>query len=260
VGSHIIKKIATPQSAFRSLLLSIGLLPLGLTLNAQTVQTVLSNAASAFSQGKAVNTVTLNATANWIAGSDNETGTATLIASADGSYSIQLQLAQSSRTEAQTSFASGQSCTWSGTDGVSHAVAPHNCMGSMASFLPELALFGAQQPVSITTVLVGTTASGTSQLIDLRQQRTPATALSGNANALFAHLSTVDLYLDSTTYLPTALAFNIHPDDNSASDIPVQILFTNYTTVNGVSLPFHIQRYVNGSLNLDLVVTQASAN
>jgi hypothetical protein len=221
---------------------------------------VLANAASAFSQGKPVNTVTLNATANWIAGSDNETGNAVLTANADGSFSVQLQLAQSSRTEAQTSFASGQSCTWSGTDGVSHAMAAHNCMGSMAWFLPQVALFGNQQSSAVATSIQSATVGDGSTVWDVGQQTTPAAALPSDAAALIAHLSSMDLYLDPTTYLPNGLAFNIHPDRNAAADIPVQIVFGNYQTVNGVSLPFHIQRYVNGSLQLDLAVTQASAN
>jgi hypothetical protein len=226
----------------------------------QTTQTILAKAAAAFSQGKSVNGVTLNATAEWIAGSDDETGNATLTANADGSYSIQLQLAQSARTEAQTSFSSGQSCTWSGTDGISHPVASHNCMGSVTWFLPGVTLFGKQQPSAVNTILTSTSAvSAGPQLLDIRQQNVP-TATSSDTVALLTHLSTSDVYLNPTTYLPMGLVFNIHPDDNAASDIPVQIVFTDYQSINGVSIPFRIQRYVNGSLQLDLTVTQASTN
>jgi hypothetical protein len=223
---------------------------------AQTLQTALTAAAAAFSQGKPVNTVTLNATAQWILGSDNESGNATLTANADGSFSVQLQLGQSSRAESQTSFSPGQTCNWSGADGVAHPAAPHNCMGSMAWFLPQVALFGNQQPSAVTTTLL----ASASQLLDIRQQRTPPAALSTDTAGLLGHLSSVDLYLDPKTYLPAALAFNSHPDQNAASDIPVQVVFTNYQSVNGAMVPFHIQRYVNGVLNLDLTVTQASAN
>src|SRR5260370_41759669 len=37
----------------------------------------------------------------------------------------------------------------------------------------------------------------------------------------FEHLSQVDFFLDSTTLLPSAIAFSIHPDDNALLDIPV---------------------------------------
>ena len=228
---------------------------------AQTLQAVLASATAAFSEGKPVNTVTLNATAQWIVGSDNETGNATLIANADGSYIVQLQLAQGTRSESQTSFASGQTCSWSGTNGVSHLVPRHNCMGNVAWFLPMMALFRNQQPGAVNTFLVGSTAGAASQLLDIRQQQTPPAMFpSDAAAALLTHLSTVDIYLDPTSYLPTGLAYNLHPDQNAGSDIPVQVVFTNYRTVSGVSVPFRIQRYVNGTLQLNLTVTQASAN
>jgi hypothetical protein len=75
-----------------------------------------------------------------------------------------------------------------------------------------------------------------------------------------AHLGTTDLYLDPVTYLPAILSYNLHPDKNAAADIPVQITFTDYQAVNGVSIPFRIQRYINGVLNLDLTVTEAFVN
>jgi len=238
----------------RSILLSaLFLAGASVSVLGQTSPSVLANAASAFSNGKAITQVTLNATAQWTAGSDEEAGNATLTANADGSYSVQLQLGQSERTEAQTSFASGQSCTWAGADGVAHAVAAHNCMGSMAWFLPQVALFGNQQPSAVATSIQSATLGDGATVLDVGQQITPA-------DALVTHLSSMDLYLDPTTYLPNGLAFNIHPDRNAAADIPVQVVFGNYQTVNGVSIPFHIQRYVNGSLQLDLAVTQASAN
>jgi hypothetical protein len=249
-----------PLNVLQSMVLPALVLFAGSSAYAQTSQTVLANAAAAFSQGKPVNSVTLDATAQWIVGSDNEAGNAILTAGADGSFSIQLQLAQGSRTEAQTSFSSGQNCTWTGTDGVVHSVAAHNCMGSVAWFLPSAALLGGQQPSAVTTLLVSASATGAQQLLDIRQQRTPPTGLSSDAASLSTHLSTVDVYLDPGSYLPTALAFNVHPDQNCASDIPVQVTFTNYQTVSGVSVPFRIQRYINGVLNLDLTVTKASTN
>jgi hypothetical protein len=248
---------AVARSIFLSALFLAGA---SVSVFAQTSPSVLANAASAFSNGKAITQVTLNATAQWTAGSDEETGNATLTANADGSYSVQLQLSQSARTEAQTSFASGQSCTWAGTDGVVQAAASQNCMGSMAWFLPQVALFGNQQPGAVATSIQSATLGDGASVLDVGQQTTPDASLPADAAALIAHLSSMDLYLDPASYLPVGLAFNTHPDQNAAADIPVQVVFGGYQTVSGVSIPFHIQRYVNGSLQLDLAVTQASAN
>lgn len=221
----------------------------------QTTQTVLAKAATAFSQGKPVNSVTLNATAAWTLGPDTESGTATLTANADGSYVVQLELGNGSRSESQTSFASGQTCSWSGSDGVSRPVAGHNCKGSMAWFMPAVALLGGQQQTTIAT-----TFGPSSTFLDIHQQRPAPSAFSADQAALFARISASDLYLDPSTYLPVGLVYNQHPDNNAGADIPVQVVFTNYQSINGVMLPFHIQQYVNGVLRIDLTVTQATTN
>lgn len=43
-------------------------------------------------------------------------------------------------------------------------------------------------------------------------------------------------------------------------DIPTEIHFSDYRTVNGVPIPFHVQKYVNNSLTLDLQFQTAVLN
>jgi hypothetical protein len=69
-----------------------------------------------------------------------------------------------------------------------------------------------------------------------------------------------DLYLDAKTFLPVALSFSAHPDTNALVNIPVQVQFSNYQTVGGVRVPFHVQKYLQGSLFLDLAASQAVLN
>jgi len=133
----------------------------------------------------------------------------------------------------------------------------HNCAGTMAWFLPSVAFLGGQQPSEVTTTI--TAATGT-PFVDVLQQRQPQANVSADMTTLLTHLSTSHLYLDPVTYLPSAFSFNTHPDDNSGTDIPVHVVFSNYQQVNGVAIPYRIQRYINGTLNLDLTVTQASVN
>jgi hypothetical protein len=74
------------------------------------------------------------------------------------------------------------------------------------------------------------------------------------------HLSQMDIFLDSMTQLPVALAFNQHPDNDAGLDIPVEVRFSDYRAVNGVQVPFHIQRYLNNSLILDIQAQAATLN
>ena len=73
-------------------------------------------------------------------------------------------------------------------------------------------------------------------------------------------LSVVDLYVDPNSMLPLALAFKTHPDDDFNLNIPVEIRFGDYRNVNGVLAPFRIQKLLQGTLTLDLAVTQATVN
>jgi len=43
-------------------------------------------------------------------------------------------------------------------------------------------------------------------------------------------------------------------------EIPVEVRFADYRSVNGIDVPFHIQRLQNGSLMMDIAVTGASFN
>ena len=77
---------------------------------------------------------------------------------------------------------------------------------------------------------------------------------------LFQHLSETDIFLDSTTSLPVAIAFNIHPDNNALLDIPAEIQFSDYRTVKGAQIPFHLQKFINNTLTLDLQFQSATTN
>jgi hypothetical protein len=46
--------------------------------------------------------------------------------------------------------------------------------------------------------------------------------------------------------------FNVHPDDNAAVNIPVEIRFSNYVESGGVWQPAKIEKYLNSTLILTL--------
>ncbi len=74
------------------------------------------------------------------------------------------------------------------------------------------------------------------------------------------NLSLVDVFFDASTHLPQAVVYNTHPDNDYGRDIPVEIRLSDYRNVNGVMVPFHIQRSMQGVPNLDLTVTTATIN
>jgi hypothetical protein len=91
-------------------------------------------------------------------------------------------------------------------------------------------------------------------------------ALSPDANgpqyllSAVQHLTHIDIYLDITTLLPVSLSFDTHLGNNFSVDIPIEIQFSGYQAVNGVQIPFHLQKYQNNGLVLDLQFNSATLN
>src|SRR5262249_6025086 len=78
--------------------------------------------------------------------------------------------------------------------------------------------------------------------------------------AQMRHLSQMDIFLDASTLLPVALAYATHPDNDMGLDIPIEIRYSDYRKVNGVQVPFRVQKYLNNGLALDLQLQSVAIN
>jgi hypothetical protein len=227
------------------------------TASPQALQ-LLHSALTALTGSTPAADVTLSGTAHYIAGSDDETGTAVLKALTTGASRVDLSLPSGQRSEVRNLTGNLPAGDWSGDDGVNHAMAYHNLLSEPAWFSPvttishQLAIPG----FVATYVAAETLDSQNVQHISLSQQ--PAASIA--AFALFPHLTQVDLYLDSSTFLPAAMTFSVHPDDNELVDIPIDVRFSDYRLVNGTQVPFHIQRFLNNGLVLDIQLENAAVN
>jgi hypothetical protein len=224
----------------------------------QTPTAFQQQAQTAVSAGKPFGVVNLTATAEWIAGSLHENGTAQLQANVDGSTNVQLALGKASRTEVQTKIASSRTCTWTDGAGKSHDILGPNCFVAIPWFSPGL----IAQSSAALPALLGTTDDGivskngstshqVSYLLNLKGRDVQST------NRMVSQ-STVKVFYDPRTFLPESLEYSIHPDNNGLQDIPVSVAFSNYQSVAGVMLPFHIERFINRTLQLKLDVSNAS--
>jgi hypothetical protein len=237
----------------------------GTATNASTgssATTLLNQLSTAFSGGNVVHQVQLTGNATWQVGNLNDTGTATLSAATTGASLLQLSLSSSGgRTEQQSGQGTNLSCTWAGEDGVAHAVDPGNCWRPEIWFLPPLSLQPSLLPNYLGAVDLGTTpvGFGPEQYRHLQAQL----VLPDLTSALSAEVmqrSMADLGIDPATSLPAVLSYSIWPDNGAAIPIAIEIHYANYHAINGVQIPFTIQRYINGSLQLQITVTSAQVN
>lgn len=224
--------------------------------------TLLNQLSNAFSGGNVVHQVQLTGTASWHVGSLEDTGAATLSAATNGSSQLQLSLSSAgTRIETQTGQGSDLTCTWVANDAVARAVDAGNCWRPVIWFLPPLSLQPSLLPSYLGAVDLGSGPVGFSAASYRHLQG--ALVLPNLIPKLTGDVmtrSTADLGLDPATLLPAVLTYSLRPDNGAPIPISVEVHYSNYQTINGVKIPFTIQRYVNGSLQLEIAVSSAQVN
>lgn len=219
--------------------------------------TASSQAMLALTGGSAVSDVTLNGTATEIAGPSSQNGLATLEARG---FEEQRYDNQASQTRVvRNAIGGAPQAAWSGADAVSHPIPLHNTWADAAWFYPALGYLSVSAQPNILAKYVGLEQRNGASVQHLRFQRILSNG-SPKALASIQQLSTVEIYLDATSYLPLAASYNLHPDDDPSTNVPIEIDLSDYCNVNGVQVPFHIQRYMQGGLVLDFVVSSATIN
>jgi hypothetical protein len=242
---------------------SFGQSPVPTAATATQALQLLQQALTALSPRVATQDTTLTGSVHYVAGATDETGTATLKALASGASSVQLALPSGTQSEIRnlTGNPTGILPTgeWTDFGGVSHNLVLHNLFNEPAWFSPVASITRVLATPQFVASFVGTEAVSSQTVNHVSLTATPAD--SSAPEAARAHLSRLDLYLDSSTSLPQSLSFDIHPDNDAGLDIPITVQFSDYRSVNGSIIPFHIQRYIdNTELVLDIQLSSATIN
>jgi hypothetical protein len=220
---------------------------------------LLRQSLSAMAPSGTTTDVTLSGTARRIAGSDDETGTAVLKGLASGAARTDLSLSSGRRSEVQNLSTTAPAGSWSGPDGVAHAMAFHNLLTEPSWFFPAFAISRRLSATGYVVTYVGHETRNGRAVEHVAVSQTPAFPDPPDGPT-FAHLTQIDFFLDSTTFLPVAIAFNIHPDNNALLDLPIEVRFSDYRSFNGAQIPFHVQRFLNNGLILDFQAQTATLN
>lgn len=227
--------------------------------NAQAIK-LLQLARAALNPGPPTTDVTLSGSAHLIAGSDDGTGTVVLKA-VTGASRVDISLPSGPRSEIENGYANGTgvapSGTWSGPDGVVHTISLHNLLTDPVWFFPVFPIAHGLSDYVVN--YVGQESRDGHMVEHLTISQTDNLPTSKRAPTI-THLSEMDFFLDSTTFLPTAITFYIHPDNNALLDIPIEADFSDYRSINGALVPYHVQKFVNNNLYLDLQFETAALN
>lgn len=222
-----------------------------------------TRASEAFSGNHDIHHVRMKGNATWHAGSLIDTGTATLTASSDGSSSLFLELSDSGqKVETQKGSGVKAQCQWSAKDGVMHDVKNiSNCAQPVIWFLPSMSLNSALKDKKLKTsdAGIGTLGSEAKTHRRLHSQTTDSAMPSALVDKLFKN-NTADIGFNSETFLPNVLTFSQNTDDNHHATLNIEVRFSDYRAIHGVQIPHTIQRYVNGSLQLEINISSAEIN
>lgn len=216
---------------------------------------IASQSLQALTRVTSVTDLTLQGSASYVAGSDEETGSVTLLASGNLMSRVALLLTNGPRTEIRNGLAGD----WIGTDDVEHSIATHNCWPDADWFYPGLSFQALSTDPGLGISYVGLETKNGFSVQHVRLFRVVHGG-TGAPQATGLALSAEDLYLDASSYLPLFLDFNTHPESAFNRSFRLEIAFSDYQQMSGITVPVRIQKYLNGGLILDLTVTSATVN
>jgi hypothetical protein len=209
---------------------------------------------AALTRGTAISDVKLTANITWLSGPEPESGTGVLLAKGASESRIDLSLnSGGKRTEIRNSL-NGPAGEWVNPDGKSGKYALHNCWTDAAWFFPE---FSSLVNIADSSLVFSHVGDETWNGLSAKHLRVYLVLAGFNAAQ---RLSTMDFYLDPTSLLVLGVAYDTHPDNNMNVDLHSEVRFSDYQLVNGIEVPFHIQRLQSGAVLMDVTVSGASFN
>lgn len=235
---------------------SIALVPLVfaavLASQQPTTPTALLTASLSAMAGAMTKSISLSGTAQYTAGTTDEHGAFSAQCAVDGSSQLQLQIPLFSRTELRSMSNGTSAGTWIDDSGNSHVMAGHNVMTPPAWFCPFILISDIVSNPATDIEYVGQESRDGQSVDHFSVSAHPLDQTP--VQAWMARLSRSDLYVDSATHRLIALDFDTHPDHNATIDMPVEILFTDYSESGGLWMPTKIEKYVDSTLQLTLQV------
>jgi hypothetical protein len=213
---------------------------------------------AALTGGLSISDVTLNASVTSIVGPDSATGTATFQAKGISEARVDLTLPSGTISDTRNISNGLPGGAWQkkGLNVTPYAL--HNSWTDAAWFFPALSSLSQTSNSHYIFNYVGLEQRGgiSTQHLLIYQVFPQDT---GNAWNI-PRVSAMEFFLDASSFLPLAITFNTHPDDDMGTVIPVEIRFANYRTVSGVQVPTHLQQILNGTLRLDVSITDTVVN
>ena len=231
-----------------------------ISLSAQS--SLRAQIASASFRREIVPNIVLNGTIDSYTSDQQDSGTATLSASSDGSYQVSFQLNSGGFfSESRNGPALNSTCTWSDSSQTQHEIPLANCWKPLVWFLPSLGLASSQtyQNISLQDLGVEASDNETSSRRNIHAE-TMLSAFPQRTQDRLKNQMGMELSLDPSSLLPSMLAYYSLSDKGESDSLKYEIHFSKYQSFEGVAIPMHIERYLNGAIQLSMDITTVSIN
>jgi len=210
---------------------------------------------AALTRGGTLSDVTLNTNVTSTVGSDYDTGNATFYVKGTSESRVDFNLNTSGTRSDVRHLANGAPAgAWATNGGTPTPFAPHNCFTDASWFFPTLTSLSQTANRKFVFSYVAREKHGG---VDTQHIRVYQWSAKGAPSAV---LSTMEFYIDPVSFLPIAIGFQSHPDNSMGTNLPTEIDFVNYQSVNGFQVPYHFLKIFGGGVVLDVTVTNASVN
>jgi hypothetical protein len=217
---------------------------------------LLTQSLTAMIKNRPIQDIRLTADVSRTAGAETNSGTATI----EGAAYDQSRHTYAFTSGLGTEIRNGSAGVWSGPDAQNHAMALHNTWTAAPWFAPSLVVQSWVQDPTFSLAYVGQESLNGSHVQHIRAAHYPAMAGVPGIAAEIARLSTVEIYIDAQSFLPVELTFDTHPDSDLSVNLPIRVTFADYRTFAGLVAPARIQKFLQGSLLLDISVNATTAN
>ena len=218
---------------------------------------VLTQASQAFSSGKPVSSVEMTGTALVYEGGPPDEGGIALTADAKGQTELKLNLRKGGeRMESQDSASQMMTCMWKKSDGVEHKARGIHCQTPLVWFLPMMTMQTPNTNQELTVSDLGINSGDKPRHGMAVQFSSPRPDASNAQTTNVRPARAAKLDLDSNSLLPGSYRYSL-PAANSTAVIEFEIRFSDYRKIGDTHVPFLIQRYVNGALQLEAHISEA---
>jgi hypothetical protein len=176
-----------------------------------------------------------------VAGPTMDTGTVKILTKGTAESAVQVQMASGSNWS--IIYANGQANKVGGSGNISLSL--EQAASSQSSFFLLPLISGILTNQDACYQYVGLEAiNGTSA-----QHVRVWNSFNSTANMQFlSSFTTLDIWFDATSGLPSQVSFISRSGGGSTPKIPITVSYSNYQTVNGVLYPYQIQQTINGTL------------